>query len=573
MKKTLRIAVTATLFSAMLGTSGMNVFAAADAGAVNTSTPIEEVYALQDQLQAELKSVLNERTAGGSRVGVVLRMTNTGAAVKRLADYELLVRTSDGAEYPVQPSAANAKAIQPKTSAELSFLTDIERPDGVQIAEVLLKEVDYYTYPKTETLVLSIPIVSRPWNGSEGAAADASVSQAWGMPFSFPSLQSPVSYKPVSISHETTTDKGTVYVVQLLASNTADHRVQLPDFTIDGRSSSKVFAGSRIEQEAISLEANEEAYVHYAISVDTDTVLTGLNVLTTEAFAAAPGSAPVTYKVGRLQIDLAASSESGAIPSYTLGTPMKLDAKSKWMHPDLQLSLVGLPIGDNEEEGTRTVTATFLITNDGNNPIPIPVFQTALLGSGGSRYDGSRQAAGGTPLLPQESVTVNYSFTLPASESGSDLVLNIEDPVTAAPYKTTIGAYRVDAVPYETLDSFTVYPFKIGVKSNSTSFLFNQQTLEYSYVGSYDLTIEREPGVRVDSEFPALLFELHDGSGRLVASSTNPLTGTGRLANGNNKIRFTGTTQNFDYPLTLHIYEVFKTDTGESKRLLTKMVQ
>ncbi|MEF3302062.1 hypothetical protein [Paenibacillus sp. GYB003] len=574
MKKTFRITVAASLISAMLGVHGMTAFASAEAGAVAATAMPEAVYALSDQLQVELKSVLNERTSAGNRIGTVLRITNTGSAVKRLADYELLVRTQDGAEYSLQPSAANAKAVQPKTSAELSFLTSIDRTDGVDIIEVLLKEVDYYVYPKKETLLISIPIVSRPWNGSEGAVAvDPSVSQAWGASFSFPSLRSPISYKPVGIRKEMT-DKGTVYVVQLLASNTADHREPVPDFAIDGRSGSKVFAGSRVEQEPIALEAQEETYIHYAIPTDTDTVLTGLNVLTTETFVGSAGSAPVSYKVGRLHIDLsAASGGSGSYPTYSFGDKIELDAKNQLIHPDLKLSLVGLPINDNAEEGTKTVTATFLLTNNGDSPIPIPVFQTGLVSSDGYRYDGSRQSAGGTPLLPQESVTINYSFALPATETGQGLVLEIEDAVTTAPYKTTIAAIRTEAVPYERQDSFTVYPFKLSVKSNSTNFIFNPQTLEYSYVGNYNITIERDPGVRVDQSFPVLLFELHDGSDRLVASSTAPLTGMGRLVSGINKIRFTGTTQSFDYPLTLNIYEVFKTDSGESKRLLTQMEQ
>ena len=170
-------------------------------------------------------------------------------------------------------------------------------------------------------------------------------------------------------------------------------------------------------------------------------------------------------------------------------------------------------------------------------------------------------------------LSVSCPVSLPATETGQGLVLKIEDAVTTAPYKSTIAAYRVEAVPYETQDQFAVYPFRISLKSNNTNFIFNPQTLEYSYLGNYDLTIEREPGVRVDQTFPVLLFELHDGSDRLVASSTNPLTGTGHLVSGTNRIRFTGTTQSFDYPLTLKIYEVFKTDTGESKRLLTQMEQ
>lgn len=573
MKKTFRITVAASLLSAMLSVPGMTVIAAAEAGSAAASAQPAAVYALNGQLQVEMKSVLNERLTGGNRIGIVLRVYNNGDSVNRLSDYEVLVRTQDGTEYILQPSAANVKAVQPKTSAELSYMATIDRASGVEITDVLLKEVDYYVYPKKETQLLTIPIVSRPWNGSEGTAAiDKSVLQAWEASFSFPSLKSPISYKPVSIRKDRT-DKGTVYVVQLLATNTADHRELVPDFTIDGRSGSKVHAGNRVEQEPIALEAKEEKYIHYAIPADTDTILSGLNVLTTETFVGAAGSTPVSYKVGRLHIELSAASGSGSYPVYTFGNQIELDAKNKLIHPDLQLTIIGLPINDNIEEGNKTVTATFLLTNNGDSPIPIPVFQTGLLSSDGFHYDGSRQSAGGTPLLPKESVTVNYSFTLPASETGQDLVLKIEDAVTTAPYKSTIAAYRIEAVPYETRDQFNVYPFRLSVKSNSTSFLFNSQTLEYSYIGSYDLKIEREPGVRVDQAFPVLLFELHDGNDRLVASSTNPLTGTGRLVSGINKIRFTGTTQNFDYPLTLKIYEVFQTDTGESKRLLTEMEQ
>ncbi|GAA3413280.1 hypothetical protein ACFFNY_01595 [Paenibacillus hodogayensis] len=573
MKKTFRMTVATSLISVMLGVPGAAVFAASDVGATSVSAPQAAVYALSEQLKVEMKSVLNERQSGGSRVGVVLRLSNTGSAATRLADYELLVRTRDGAEYALEPSAANAKSVQPKTSAELSFLAEIDRTDGVELAEVLLKEVDYYVYPKKETLLLSIPVVSRPWNGSEGvAAADPSVTQAWGESFSFPTQQSPITYKPVSVRKDAT-DKGAVYVVQLLASNPTDRREPVPDFAVDGRSANKVFAGSRVEQGPLALEAKEDTYIHYAIPTDTDTILTGFNVLTAETFLGAAGSAPVSYKVGRLRIDWSPGSESGSYPAYTFGNVIETDANNTLIHPDLRLSLVELPISDNAEEGSRTVTATFVLTNNGDSPIPIPVFQTSLLSSGGYRYDGSRQTAGGAPLLPKESVPIHYAFTLPVAETGQGLVLKIEDAVTAAPYKTTIAGYRLDAVPYEKRDQFAVYPFRLGVRTTSTNFVFNPQTMEYAYIGNYDLSIEREPGVRVDAAFPSLLFELYDGSDRLVASSTNPLAGAGRLVAGSNKIRFAGTTQNFDYPLTLKIYETFPTEAGQSKRLLTQMEQ
>lgn len=576
LRKTFRITVAASLLSAMLGAPGMGALAAAEAdspaaSAWTTAQP-EVAYALSEQLQVEVKSVLNERVSGGNRVGVVLRIANTGDEVKRLTDYELLVRLADGTEYALQPSAANSRVVQAKTSAELSFLTTIERPDRVEIAEAQLKEVDYYVYPKKETLLLSIPLASRPWNGSEGALAEPSASQAWEETFSFPALQSPITYTPIGIRKEAT-GTGTVYIVQLLAANPTDNRELVPDFAVDGRGGGKVFAGSRVEQGPIMLEAKEEKYIHYAIATDTNTVLSGLNVLTSETFIGPAGSAPVSYNVGRLQIELSAASGSVQAQPYTIGEPMTLDARNDLIHPDLQLALVGLPIDDNTEEGNKTVTATFLLTNNGDGPIPIPVFQTGMLGSDGFRYDGRRQAATGAPLLPQESVTIRYSLSLPTSESGQNLVLTIEDAVTTAPYKSTIAAYRVEAAETEAGDSFTVHPFRISVKSNSTNFMFNAQTLEYSYVGSYDLAIERDPGVRADLSFPTLLFELHDASGRPVATGTGGLVGTGRLLSGMNKIRFAGTTENFNYPLTLHIYEVFATDAGESKQLLAKLKQ
>lgn len=159
------------------------------------------------------------------------------------------MKTIEGVEYILQSSASNPRSIQPKATTELSYLAVIDRTDTVTLSEANWTDVDYYVYPKTETRILAIPISGQSWKGSDMKITDPASVKKWGEKFKIPSLTSPLEYTPVSIDKEVT-DKGTIQVLQLLVTNPTDQRETLPEFIIDGKTSSKVFEGQKVVEDA-----------------------------------------------------------------------------------------------------------------------------------------------------------------------------------------------------------------------------------------------------------------------------------------------------------------------------------
>ncbi|UQZ87127.1 Telomeric repeat-binding factor 2 [Paenibacillus konkukensis] len=528
-------------------------------------------YPLTDTLQVEIKSVLNERVAEGTRIGVVVRMKNSGAGITRVPEYELRVKTSDGIEYTLQPSASNPKAIQPLANTELSYMAVIDRTDNVALSEVNWTDVDYYVYPKKETLIVAVPVSGQSWKGSDMAITDPTAVKKWGETFTIPSLISPLEYTPVNIEKELS-DKGTVQVVQLLVTNPTDQRETLPDFTLDGKSETQVYAGKLVENGGLILEAKEQKYIHFAIPTDNDTVLSSLNVLTPEKFAeggAAAAAATVNYNVGRLNVLLPAAQASQSYPVYELKSPMKFDSLSDLIHPNMQVSMVEFHMNDNEEEGSKNVTAKFKLSNKSDMPIAVPAFQTDLVSADGYTYSGSRQNITTPTVLPNSSLVVSYSFTLPVSETGSGLALKIQDTQKAAPYKTTIAGYKVALQESEPGEQFDLYPFNVKVSYWTISPLYNRTgNNTYSYKARFDLEITRDEQVQIDQSFSKLQFELYDSLGRLIGTTSGKFIGNGRLVTGENNMYFDATTEQLDRPLTIKAFEVFTTQAGDSKRLL-----
>lgn len=580
MNKNWKRTVTSVVITASLMTGSIPVLA--DGTPADANAQAAATYKLTDLLDVELKSVLNEKVLEGTRIGVVVRLKNKNDAITRVPDYELRVKTAEGVEYTLQPSASNPKAIQPKANSELSFMSVVDRTDEVKLAEVNWTDVDYYVYPKKETIITAIPVTDTVWNGSDTAFTDPAAIKKWSDSFVIPSLQSPIQYTPVGISKESTPE-GTVQIVQLLAFNPSDKRETVPDFVIEGRTETKVYSGKRVEEGAIALEAKEEKYIHYAIPTDQDTALLSLNLLTPEKFAqggaAAGGTADgaaaglVQYNVGRLNILLPAQSLASTYGLYTLGTPMVFDMRSELIHPNIDVSLVEFQMHENEEEGNNTVTAKVKLFNKSDRPLAVPVFQLDLLSSDGYEYSGQRQSMSTASILPNSGVVVNYSITVPKSETGKGLAFKIQDTKTAAPYKSTIASYRAELQEQKKGDSFSVYPFNIKVRNWDVSYMFNAMNQTYSYKGKFFLDIEREEQIQVDQNFSKLQFEIYDKGGRLLATSVNPLIGAGRMVSGENNIVFNGTSEQFDSPITIKIFEVFTTDNGEAKRLLTEFVR
>lgn len=567
MNNKLKLSVASVVISvSLLGTG----YSASAADAVVTSTAAVATYKLTDLLDVEVKGVLNERVDGGTRIGVIVRMKNNGNAITRVPEYELRVRTNDGIEYTLQGSAANAKSIQPKATTELSYMATIDRTDEVVLSQVNWTDVDYYVYPKKETLIVGVPIQGAAWKGSDTTITDPAALKKWSESFTIPGLISPLQYTPVALNKEFT-DKGTVIVIQLLAYNPTDKRETIPAFTIDGKSASKVYAGSRAETGSLVLEPKEEKYIHYAIPVDQDTTLESINVLTQESFAQAGGV--TKFNVGRLNILLPTNQFAAGAAPYTLGTPIVFDKLSELIHPDMNVSVVEFTMSENEDAGSKNVTAKFKLTNKSSKPIALPVFQADLVSSDGYEYAGNRQNVVSRTVLPNSSMTVSYSFTVPFSENGRGLVLKVQDAQTAAPYKSTIAVVSPE-LQAPVKNQFSLYPFNVKVKNWSLVSDYGPATqYRYAYRIKLDLDIQRDEQVQLDPSFSNLYFELYDSTDRFIGSATGSLFGTGRLVNKDNNITINGTAENFDTKMKIKIYETFQTPAGLSKRLLAELKQ
>ncbi|NOU94811.1 hypothetical protein GC093_16515 [Paenibacillus sp. LMG 31456] len=578
--------LTVTLATLVLSTSILSYGSQAFADEAISVSPVQAtaaaveaaatVYPLTETLNVEVKSVLNERILEGTRIGVVVKMGNNGAAVTRVPEYELRAVTSDGIMYTLQPSASNPKAIQPKATTDLSYMVVLDRTDKVTLSEVNWTDVDYYVYPKKETLITAVPVTMQPWSGIDTPITDPTAVRKWADFFRIPSLVSPIQYTPVDI-HKESTAQGNVFVVQLLAQNPSEQRETIPEFRIDGKTEAKVFSGKRVEEGAIALDAKEEKYIHYVIPTDQDTVLSSLNLLTTESFAQSGAAATnlVQYQVGRLNILLPGTASAQTYPSYVLGNNMNFDNRSELIHPDMQVSLVEFQMSDNEDEGSKQVTAKFKLYNRSDRPLAVPVFQSELVSSDGYQYSGKRQTMTTTSVLPNSGITVNYAYVLPSTETGNGLALKIQDTTGttangSAAFKSTIAAYGVQLQAPAAEDKFSIYPFDVAVEHWDISYLFNTSTHQYTYKGKFLLDIQRQKETQVDASFPRLQFELYDATGRLVATAAKSLIGQERLVSGENNLSFVGNSEQFDTPLTLKIYEVFTTESGDAKRLVTE---
>jgi hypothetical protein len=536
------------------------------------------VYPLTDVLNVQVKSVLTEQIVGGTRIGVVIKMGNTSGSITKVPDYELRALTSKGITYTLQPSAANPRVLQPQTTTDISYMVVLDRAEKVSLSEVNWTDVDVYVYPKKETLVTAVPITIQPWNGVDTVITDPAAIRKWSDAFRIPSLDSPIEFTTVDIHKESTKD-GNVYVVQLLAYNPTNQRESVPEFMIDAKSDKKVFTAKRLETDTVALDAKEEKYIHYAIPTDQDTELSSLNLLTTESFVQAgisgstAAAAVIQYPIGRLNIGLPGTAAPESYESYVLGNPMRFDARSELIHPDLQVSLVEFHMNDNQDEGSKQVTAKFRLYNGSARPLAIPVFQTELVSTGGYQYSGQRQVLTATSVLPNTGITINYAYVVPATETGTGLALKLQDTTVQAPYKSTIATYGVNLqlpVKEAKEDKFSMYPFDVAVERWDISYLFNSATLQYTYKGKFIFNIERQKETQVDESFSQLQFELHDSAGRLVGTTVKSLIGQERLVSGENNLVFTGNSQQFDSPLTLKIYEIFKTESGNAKRLVSE---
>ncbi|MGE6227402.1 hypothetical protein [Paenibacillus chitinolyticus] len=599
MKSQWKTTVSSVFLSAALLASAVPALAAepGKAAPAQASASAPTAYKLTNDLQVEMKSVLNEKTADGTRLGAVVRMKNTSSKVVRVPEYEVRMKTKDGVELRLQASLGSPRSIQPKSQVELSYLATVDSGEGVELSELRWIDIDVYVYPKKETLQLSIPVSDLVWNGTETSEIPSASVKKWGEAFTIPSLQTPLEFKTTNISRDTIGTK-TNSVVQVLVTNPSTKRQTLPNIALEGKSGLQTYDSNRAES-SLALEPGEKKYIHFVIPTELNTELEALNVVTAEKYIDAQEK-PVTYNVGRVHIMLPAK-QADALPvhgAYAFGDAMKMDPLNELIHPSMDVSLVELHMQQNEDDAFNTAIAKFKLTNKSGGPLNVPAFATDLVSSDGYTYNGNRQGTTTLRVLPNASYVVTYSYILPASETGEGLKLALYETHgasaaagaqasgaksqeaqagaadTGASYKSLLTAYGVNLQPQpESKDELKLYPLTVKVNNWEISAMFNQQQ-NYNYRLKLLLDIEQEKDVLLDRTFSQLQFDMYDNGGTLINSVKSPFVGENKLQKGANVINFNADSMQLDFPVTVKVYESFVNDKGETaKRLLTTFKQ
>ncbi|MNI03869.1 hypothetical protein D3C73_567800 [compost metagenome] len=525
---------------------------------------------LTSSIKEEVKSILNEQTPNGTRVGAVVRLYNEGAGVIRVPEYEVRVRTEEGVEYILRPSVANMTRIQPKETVELSYMIVVDRYDVFSLKELSWVEVDEFVYPKLEKRIKSIPISAIEWKGENSVLSNPGGTKQWGEAFTIPVLSTSLEYKPISI-REQSTSEGPMSIIGLLAVNKSDVNKTIPDFRIDGKSDKKMFKGKRLEQEVLTLEPNEQRYIHYAIPAGSE--LNRLTILTPESFAA-DASTNINYAVGRLNVSLpgdetTALSYMNQLPAYVWSKPIQFDSLSKLIQPEVDISMEALHINESAGGGYKAAVAKFKLQNRSDQPIPVPKFQAGLMSVSGKKYLGVRQNTQVETLIPNISYVIYYSFILPSTETGARLAMEILDGQLVAPYNIPIAAFQTQVQPTKLNDNklLDFYPYKANLSDWKVGRSYNPASSQpYSIKLNLDWSIEIEDELVVDQNFSRLKIETTDANGKVMGSKFLSLTGENRLTSGVQTLSFDST--QLETTLILQIYESIDTPFGEVKRLL-----
>lgn len=576
MKPTWKKSLTAAVLSVSLVlTASPAVIMAAD-GTVATQSARGQ-YQLTPVVRADVKSILNERVADNTRIGAVVRLYNEGSRVTRIPDYELRVKTSSGIEYTLQPSVTNAKSIQPKEKVELSYMLVLDNESSAELTDLSWVEVDEYVYPKLETVILTVPVAEAVWSGNDSAITEQNALKRWGEPFKLPVLSETLQFTPVTLISEKTA-QGPVTVITLIAENTGTRTETVPDFHIDGKSESRAYAGRRV-QTSVELKPGEKKYIHYGILTENNVTLTSLNVLTPETYVKiGPDNQPSieSYTVGRINVQLPQKDtlDPSMLPPYELRDRILFDPMSKLIDKETHVSLVDLSMNESESSGYNTVIAKFMVKNTGERPVPLPAFQAELTNADGFRYSGTRQTTTVEQLAPKLAYIVNYSFAVPSSEKGDDLLMKLTDNQTVAPFNIPIGGFKT-AVSTDKPDGdiLSFYPYEVKMNYWSISAQYNV-AVGYTYKMKMDLDIKTLDDIVADSNAANMTIELHDTRGRLIASQTLPFSGMNKLVSGAQDLNFDNLrTDQFEWPLTIKIYESVQTPNGVAKRLVKTMKQ
>ncbi|TVY05664.1 S-layer homology domain-containing protein [Paenibacillus cremeus] len=536
-------------------------------------------YALNGNTNARVKSVLQEKTVDGWRIGAVVKLDNTTGSTVRVPDYELRVQTTDGTVLTLQPSASNAKSINPQSDVTLSYMADVNVKTDINLSTLRFIDVDLTVYPKKETLLAEVPVQSMVWRGKDAVITGSTLLGDWGASFSAPGVTSALKYSATTLSKQFVGQTPT-YLVQVKVVNTGSYAETVPDFTLSGKSDTQTYVGKRVEEGAITLNPGETKNIHFAVTTDANTTLNAFYVLAQESFLKQGATTPIQYYTGRIGFRLPTGDTTVTTGAdYTYGSTMAFDSSDNFINPSLAVSLQELHVTDNTEAGNKTGLAKFKLVNRGDKPIPMPAFQAELAGKDGNAYTGTRQTVGTTDIAPGTAVVVSYGFNIPSTDTNDKYTLNIQSLLGSSAqgqptYKSTIASYNVKVQGDDDRKSISLYPFTLNFKSWALSQLTSMGStgFTYTYKLSLDLDLTRDPDVVLDPNFSKLKFELVDALGISLGSTSFPLTGVNHIVSGEQKLTFTNLNQDqVRNNITVKVYEAMTTPNGEVDRFITEL--
>lgn len=575
--------------ASFLLSSSLLVTAIPATAAENNAAPVKVIQAESaagwtSSLSIALKGVSNERVGEDYRISAVFEVRNTQPAIVRLPDdYELHALAAGGLDYTLNTSSVNVRSLAPYEKADVVYSLDVNREEAISLTELKWVNVDWYTYPKTITDVLSIPIEGKVWQGSAGMPEGQVPALAWGEPFQLAAESSNMVFTPVSLTLDRQQTAPTL-VMKMKVHNRGKKPEPVPELILEAAAGQETFRASRIETAAVTLEPGTNAYIHFAVPVKQDTKMEKLILLSKDTFTNGTGSG--TIAAGQVQFALPQGDRPnayGVAQSYTLGETIATDTVNQLIPADVRTSVVGLGIYETGTvSGYHAIVAAFQLTNNSTTTLATPEFAVELTGADGSVYTGSRQADAPAQLLPGVSHIIQYSILIPSSEKGDDVIIRLYDAKSVAPYKSEIAAVHTAAVNPDSEEYLSFYPFLMKIQDWSTSYVANyataSSTVNYSYKLRLNADIQQKEGVMAESSASKLLVEIADPLGRVlieeILSFTENTTTQRKLLSGETIINFESLrTEQQEHPVSIRLYDAIQTPNGIVKRLVKEFIE
>lgn len=543
-------------------------------------------YAITNAAQAQIKSVLQEKTAEGWRLAAVVKLHNASDEAIRIPDYELRLKTADGTTYTLQASAANVTSIPARGNAELSYMAEPDTKQDIQAARLQWVHVNEKVYPKQETVLADAPVDGLVWNGQDAVIRDSAYLGQWGDSFAIPGVTSNLTYSAAKLSKQYTGQSPT-YVVQLQVENRGSYAETVPDFTLSGKAEGRTYIGQKIGQEPVTVNPGEQKYVSYSVTAEPGVELDAFYVLTPESFLKPGQTTTLRYYTGRIGFALpAGGSTSNTAPAYQMGTPIDVDRLSQAINPQLQVALQELEWFENDGQSYKTGVAKLKFTNRGTNPIAVPLLGAELVAPGGAAYNGTQQAGAASSVSPGMGVVSVVTFTVPLSETSDRYTLRLLDqpnpssPQSAQPPTQVAQAPIAEvSATVEAEDSigntFSFYPYTMKLSSYSLTNSAAKNAMTGIYVYSYKLEmgvdLQTTDEVAVDPTTPKLLLQLEGDDGKRLGSKTYSLAGDNRIMNGVQTVIFDSVDDEFHSNVSVKVYELVSTPYGDARRLLADL--